>query len=196
MANAQGAFGLRPVRHINGAPYNGATIKCYISASYATALFIGDPVLWSPTLAEKDTTGRYPTINKAANGIVRGVIVSFDPLPDSLDKVYNPALTERYANVCVDGDVIFQIRDDGAGTPTKVFPGQNAEMTHGSGSTTSGLSGTVLDTTTPTTTQTFPLHILGIAEQEDNALDDYAVWEVLLNTIELAAGRFVGVTAT
>lgn len=193
MANAQSAFGLRPVRHISGAPYNGATIKCYISAAYAAALYIGDPILWTPTIAEKDATGRYPTINKAANGVVRGVIVSFDPLPDSLDKVYNPTLTERYANVCVDGDVIFQIRDDGAGTPTKGFPGRNAQMTHGAGSTTSGLSGTVLDTTTPADTQAFPLNILGIAEQEDNTLDDYAVWEVLLNTNENATGRFLGI---
>jgi len=195
MSNATGAFGLRPVRHLNGSPYNGGTQKCYISASYAVALFVGDPVLFSPTLAEKDTTARYPTINKAANGIVRGVIVSFDPLPAALDKVYNPASTERYANVCMDPYVIYQVRDDGAGTPSKVYPGQNAEMTHGAGSTTTGLSGSILDTSTPTTTVTFPLHIVGLAEQEDNELGDYAVWEVLLNTCELAAGRFLGITA-
>jgi len=195
MANATGAFGLRPVRHLNGSPYNGGTQKCYISSVYAVALFVGDPVLLTPTLTEKDPTGRYPTINKAANGIVRGVIVSFDPLQSDLTKVYNPASTTRYANVCMDPYVIYQIRDDGAGTPGVVYPGQNAEMTHGSGSTTTGLSGTILDTSTPTTTVTFPLHIIGLAEQEDNALDDYAVWEVLLNTCELAAGRFLGITA-
>ena len=193
MANATSPFGLRPVRYISGAPYNGATVKCYISSAYAVALFVGDPVLLTPTSAEKDPTAKCPTINKAANGVVRGVIVSFEPLASDLTKVYNPASTARYANVCMDSDVVYQVRDDGLGAPAATWPGKNAEMTHGSGSTTSGLSGTILDTTTPTTTVTFPLHIIALADIEDNELDDYAVWEVLLNTPELAAGRFLGI---
>lgn len=198
MANKTGAFGLRPVRHINGAPYNGATIKCYISANYGTALFIGDGVIFDTTLANKDVTGKYPTIIACvgnSGGLIRGVIVSFDLLPNNLDTLHNPASTERYANVCVDGDVIFQIRDDNLGTPTKVYPGQNATLTLAAGSTITGLSGSVLDTSTPGTTQAFPLHILGLAEQEDNELATSAIWEVLLNTNENATGRFLGITA-
>ena len=198
MANAQGAFGLRPVRKIDGSPYTGATQKCYISASYATALFVGDGVLFDTALADKDATGRYPTIIQATGGtgsLVRGVIVSFDPDPDDLSKIYNPASNERYANVCFDQNVIYQIRDDGAGTPSAVYPGQNATITVGSGSTTTGLSGMVLDTSTPTTTQAHPLHIIGKADIEDNELGDYAIWEVLLNTAENATGKYLGITA-
>lgn len=201
MANNTGAFGLCPIRHLDGSPWNGNTIQCYVSANYATALFVGDPVLLSPTLAEKDTTGTKPTINASAGTdgtIIFGVITSFEPTDrDSL--VYNPASTERIANVCVDPSVIYKVRGDGGGTPSKVFPGQNAVLiATATGSTVTGLSGFHLDegtTTAPTTTQSFPLHILNILDQADNELADNAVYEVLLNTPENATGRFLGVTA-
>lgn len=201
MANDTGAFGLCPVRHVDGSPWNGVTVPCYVSASYATALFVGDPVLYSPTLAEKDTTGTKPTINASAGTagtIIFGVITSFEPI-DRDSTVYNPASTERIANVCVDPSVVYKVRGDGGGTPSKVFPGQNAVLiATATGNTVTGLSGFHLDegtTTAPNTTQNFTLHILNIANQEDNELADNAVYEVLLNTPENATGRFLGVTA-
>ncbi len=200
--NKTGAFGLRPVRHLSGAPWNGATVKCYISSAYATALFVGDPVLFSPTVGEKDTTGTMPTINVSAGTagtLIRGVIDSFEALPGDLTKNYNPASTERIANVIMDPDVVFAIRGDGGGTPTKVFPGQNAVLkATAAGSTSTGMSGFHLDegtTTAPNTTQNFTLHILNILEKADNELGDNVVYEVLLNTQENATGRFLGITA-
>jgi len=202
LANKTGGFGLRPLRHLSGSPWNGATVKCYISSSYATALFIGDPVLLSPTLAEKDSTARFPTINKSAGTsgvIVFGVIDSFEELQTDLSKNYNPASTERIANVIVDPDVVYAIRGDGTAL-TKVAPGQNAVMiATGSGSTATGLSGMELDegtTTAPNTTQAFTLHILGRQNIEDNELLADAVWEVILNTNENATGRRLGITAS
>ena len=201
MANPTGAFGLRPVRHISGAPWNGQTIRAYCSASYGTALFIGDPVTWSPTLAEKDTTAHYPTINTHAGTtglIVRGVIVGFEADPNNLTYTYRPGTTERWAKIVIaTPDIVFQIRDDGSGTPAKVFAGQNAEMAAGGGgSTVTGLSSFVLDASTPTTTQAFPLHIVGLADIEDNELDDYAIWDVLINTCYNATGLILGITAS
>lgn len=201
MANATGGFGLRPVRHLNGSPWNGQTIPCYISSSYATALYIGSPVLLSPTLAEKDTTGRYPTINVstgATTTVIWGVITSFEPLPTDLTKTYNPASTERIAHVCTDRDVLYAIRGSGGGTPSKVFVGQNAVCYGSGGSTATGLSSVKLDegdSSAPTTTQAHPLHIEGILDREDNRLDDYAVYLVSLNTRN-ATGDVLGVTAS
>lgn len=198
MANDTNAFGLSPVRYKNGTPYNGATIACWVSASYATALFVGDPVLLSPTLAEKDPTGTMPTINASAGTtglIVIGSIVSFEPT-DRDSTLYNPASTARIAHVCMDKNVIYQIRGDGSGTPAVVFPGQNAEMiATTAGSAVTGMSGFHLDESTPTTTQAFPLHIMNIVPSEDNTLGDNAVYEVLLNTQENATGSILGVTA-
>lgn len=201
MANNQQPFGLRPVRHMDGTPWNGTLQRAYISASYATALFIGDPVLWTPTLAEKDATGKYPTINVSAGTagtIIRGVICGFEPTPADLTKQYSPASTEGWALIApAADDLIFQVRDDGGGSPTKVFPGQNAVLTAGSGgSTTTGLSSFALAAgTTPTTTQNYTLHILGLSDIENNELDDYAVWDVLINTNNNTTGRFLGITA-
>src|SRR5512146_860470 len=114
MANKTGPFGLKPVRHIDGSPWNGAVTRCYISASYGTALYVGDPVVFDTTLGDKDTTARHPTIIRSAgtNGtLVRGVIVGFEPLPTDLSKRYNPANTERYALVCMDPQVVYHVRD-------------------------------------------------------------------------------------
>jgi hypothetical protein len=200
MANATGPFGLTPVRYMDGTPWDGATIDCYISSSYATALFVGDPVLMSPTLAEKDTTTRLPTVNTHAGTdglIVWGVIRSFEADPTNLERKHNPASTERRCKVvrCAD-DLVFQIRDDGSGAPSKVWAGQNAEMQAGSGgSTVTGLSSFALEGLTPAANQSYPLWIIGLAAIEDNELDDYAIWDVLINTNNNTTGRILGVTA-
>lgn len=202
MANDTGAFGLKPVRHLNGSPYSGNVVECYISSAYATALFTGDPVLLSPTLAEKDATGFRPTLNVSdglSGSLIRGVIVGFALDPNGLERTYNPASTERIAYVEMGQDVVYKIRGDGGGALGDVVPGQNAVMiATAAGSTATGYSGFHLDegtTTAPTTTQAFTLHILNITQREDNALGINAEYEVLLNTPENATGRFLGVTA-
>jgi hypothetical protein len=203
MANTTGVYGLKPLRHISGAPWNGQVVKCYVSPSYGTALYIGDPVLFSPTLAEKDPTAKMPTINKSAGtagAVVRGVIVGFEPNPDNLNRLYIPATTGGIAYVCMDPDVVYEIKGNGGAALTSVLVGQNAVMiAKTAGSTATGLSGMALDegtTTAPTTTQNFTLHILGIQDVEGNELAASATYEVLLNTCENATGRFLGITAS
>lgn len=203
MANATGAFGLRPVRKRDGSPYNGQFIECYVSSSYATALFIGDPVLFTPTTAEQDTTGELLTINASAGTdgtIIHGVIVGFAPLQTDLSKQYNPASTERVAYVSADPDMIYEIRGDGGATPTKLFIGQNAVMiATGSGSTVTGISGFHLDegtTDAPEANQSNTLVIVGIKRAPDNTLGINAIYDVLLNTARNATGDRIGVTAT
>lgn len=201
MANATGAFGLRPVRHLNGAPWNGQVQRAYVSSGYGTALYVGDPVLYDTTLTDKDATANYPTIIRSGGTtgtIIIGAIVGFEPLRTDLTKVYNPASTERWALITpLDPTIVFHIRDSGDGTPSAVYPGQNAVCTAGSGgSTVTGLSSFALDAATaPTTTQAHPLHIIGKANIENNELDDYAIWEVILNTVWNATGNILGVTA-
>lgn len=199
MANTAAPFGLRPVRHINGSAWNGHLQKCYVSSAYGTALYIGDPVCLTPTSAEKDATAKYPTVNTHAGTtglIVRGVIVSVEPNPNDLTKVYIPALTGGYVYIAGFGDpsVVFQIQDGGDGTPAATWPGKNAEMAAGSGgSTVTGLSSFVLDATTPTTTQAFPLHIIGLSDLPKNELADYAIWDVLINTNYNTTGLYLGI---
>lgn len=202
MSNTNKPFGLKPVRHVDGSPWNGQVQKCYVSSAYATALFIGDPVCISPTLAERDPTAKHPTVNTNAGTtglVIRGVIVAIEPDPSNLSRQYIPALTGGYVYVAgwCDPSVVYQVQDDGSGTPAAVFVGQNAELAAGSGgSTATGLSSFVLDATTPTTTQAHTLHILGLSDIPNNELGDYAVWDVVLNTNQNATGAYLGITAS
>ena len=200
MANATGAFGLRPVCHFNGAPWNGATVTCYAEDSYATALFIGDPVLVTATTAERDTTLERPTINKSAGTdgtIVLGAIVAFDPDPTNLTLQYRPASTNRVCHVCMGHDVVFEIRGDGGGTPDKNIIWNNAVMIATStGSTTTGLSGMHLDegtTTAPSANQSYPLIIVGKSSRPDNETGTSMLYRVVLNTALNATGDRLGI---
>jgi len=202
MSNKTGPFGLKPVRTFNGSPFNGAVIACYVASTYATALYVGDPVMKSDESDDMDATGKRFTIEKATltdGGIIFGVIVGFNELVTDLSKQYNPASTERIAYVCPADGMIFQIRGSGGGTPTDLFPGENAVMYQGTASTVWGTSGVLLDegdTTAPSANQSNTLYILNIKNVEDNSLDDYAIYEVLINTPYNATGRTLGVVAS
>lgn len=196
MANQDTPFGLRPIRHRNGASYNGAANPYYINSTYATALFIGDPVIkvagGSNAASVKAAgmgefaIGTLPEIEKATAGDgnrITGVIVGFGPLPNDLTKQYNPASTERVAMVCDDPDVIFAIQADGAVPAASM--GLNAVLiyTH-SGSTVSGISGVELDTTSdaPAADASNQLLILRGANLPDNDVTlIHGKIEVLIN---------------
>lgn len=202
MANAQGAYGLKPVRTFNGSPYNGAAIACYVASGYATALYVGDPVMKSDEANDMDATGYRFSVEKATltdGGVIFGVIVGMEPDPDNLSYQYNPASNERIVYVCPADGMIFKIRGSGGGTPTDLFPGQNAVMYAGTASTVFGTSGVMLDegdTTAPSADQSNTLYILNIVNKPDNTLADYAEYEVLINTPYNATGRTLGVVAS
>lgn len=195
MANVDSPFGLKPVRHRNGAPYNGAVRPYYIPSTYATALFIGDPVVKTGTSntarvsvpgAGDFIPGAMPEINKATAGdgnMITGVIVGFSPLPTDLTKKHNPASTERVAFVCDDPDVVFEIQSDTTGVAVTDI-GLNAVLiyTH-SGSTTTGLSGVELDTTSdvPAADASNQLTIQRLVNRLDNEAGPWAKVEVKIN---------------
>jgi hypothetical protein len=194
MANADTPFGLRPIKHRNGAPYNGAVNAYYVPASYATALFVGDPVVKIGTSNATNVTapgagsfgiGTLPSINKAAAGTtnrITGVIVGFAPDPNGMERIYNPASTERVVYVCDDPDVIFEAQVDG--TLTADMIGLNAVLIHtNAGSTTTGRSGTEISIgTAPATTVGFQVNLLRVVNREDNELGEFAKVEVRINT--------------
>jgi hypothetical protein len=170
-------FGLRPVRYRDGSPYNGAVNPYYVNSSYATALYVGDPVVKvaggsNAAVVGEFPIGTLPEIEKATAGdgnAITGVIVGFAPDPDNLGRIYNPASTERVAYVCDDPNVMFEIQADGAIAAAQV--GLNAVLiyTH-SGSTITGRSGAELDTTSdvPDADASNQLTILRVVNRPDN----------------------------
>lgn len=196
MANLDAPAGLRPIRHRDGAHYNGAGNPCYINSGYGTALFIGDPVIkvaGGSNTAEitvpglgKFPIGTLPEVERATAGDtnrITGVIVGFAAQPTDLETKHSKASTEGVALVETDPDVIFEIQADGAIPALSM--GLNAVLifTH-AGDTATGLSGVELDTTSdaPAADASNQLLILRAVNREDNDTTlTHAKVEVLIN---------------
>ena len=195
MANIDRPGGFKPVRHLNGMPWNGKARMYFIPASDGTALFKGDAV---KSHGSADASGKYATVIQAAAGdAIRGIVIGFSDQPhvafdaDNLYRAYRPASTAMYCLVVDDPDVIFEIQEDNAGNDIDAdMVGLNTDIEVGSGNTSSGLSGMELDSS-DTATALGQCRILGLADKEDNALGAYAKWEILINEHELRTGADV-----
>lgn len=166
MANANAAFGFRPVKR-DGSPYNGATQRCVIAAGDGTATFIGDAV----KLAGASDTG-YPTVIQAAAGdAVFGVVTAFEANPDALSDQYRKASTKRFCQVALAQDTLFEVQsDDDTTALAEATVGLNADFVVGTGSTAYGVSAMELDSDGASTTNTLDLQIVALVDRSDNLL--------------------------
>jgi hypothetical protein len=180
MPNANTPYGLRPVRHRNGAPYNGAATRYAVPASDGTALYLGDPVI----LAGSADADGIATVTKATAGsgaYMLGPVVGVEPVTRD-STTYRAASELRYVYVADDPDLIFEVQEDAVGGAlAAVDVGLNADWIDGSGSTVTGLSGVQLDTSTKATTNTLQLRILGFSQKVDNAIGANAKVLVAIN---------------
>ena len=94
--------GFRPVKHMNGSPYNGQVNRYMISASDTAVTNVGDFVQLSDNNALEDTTygfGVFPAVERAGSGTavpIVGVIVGFEPDYSNLNAgAYRAASTKR-----------------------------------------------------------------------------------------------------
>ena len=190
MANPTTAFGMRPIRHLNGNPWNGQTRKYLCEDAYGTAMYIGDCAVLTGTAPSDDASGRYPAIQRVTVGTtntILGVITSFDPIDtfgNEHTQVYRVASTSRYANVCVDPDVVFIIRDDAGITLDGAASTKNAVLIEGTASTATGLSGLLLDagtTDAPAATAADQLLIIGVWPEPNNTIGANCIWEVIIS---------------
>lgn len=181
MANSNAPRGLSPVRYVNGRPYTGAVTRYFVPATDANAMFIGDPVIRA---GSADGRG-IPTValaTAAGGAYVTGAIVGFEPNPDNLSLTYRLASTARYVMVADDPDLLFQIQEDSVGgalAATSVS--LNADLIAGTGSTTTGQSGWMLDSSTAATTATLQLRIVEMQDVEGNDIGATAKWLVSMN---------------
>lgn len=186
MANTDHAFGLKPVRHVTGAPYNGAALVFSTATGDATAIYIGDPVKLSGTSTTINDVV-YTDVDQAATGdVIVGVVVGV--LPDTADSlIYRAASTARRVLVATDPFLEYEIQEVSGGTAlTAAAIGLNANFVVGSGSTTTGLSGVELDNSTEATTNTLDLQIVGLVARSDNEVGEHAKWLVRINRHQFA----------
>ena len=195
MANKDAPFGLKPIRHRNGAPYNGATKRYFIPATQA-AMFLGDPVIRTSTSNTAAIGGAniatLPEVNKATAGngnSVTGVIVSFDADGDNQSITHNPLNTARIVHVADDPDLVFIIQDDAGGTLAATTTGGSANFIFTeTGSSSTGLSGVELDAGTIGTSSTDQMNIDRLHDVEGNTVANFGIWEVKLNNHTEAHG--------
>ena len=190
MANLDTPFGFKPVKHLNGSPWNGQANVYYIPSTDNTATFKGDAV---KSAGAADTTGKYPTVTQATAGAaVRGVIIGFGDNPyvmiqaDTPLRAYRPAATAMYCLVVDDPQVIFEVQEDSdANSITAAMVGLSTNFVVGSGSTATGKSAMELDSSDTATDTSGNCRILRLVNRDDNALGDYAKWEILFGEHEL-----------
>ena len=190
MANLDTPFGFKPVKHLNGSPWNGQANVYYIPSTDNTATFIGDAVKGA---GAADATGKYPTVAQATAGAaVRGVVIAFgdNPYvmthPDTPNRSYRPAATAMYCLVVDDPQVIFEVQEDSDGAALAATEvGLSTNFIVGSGSTTTGKSAMELDSSDTATDTSGNCRLLRLANREDNELGNYAKWEILFGEHEL-----------
>jgi len=199
MANLDRPCGLKPLRYLNGTPWNGKFNIYYKAVGLAEAIFIGSAVKLA---SAGDASGVYPTIQLAgAGGPIVGVVIGFGNTPNivadvtNLNLLYSPSETAHYVAVVDDPSVIFECQEDdvdGTTLSAATGCGATADLTAESGNTTTGRSTVEIDRSTVHTTSTLEIRILRLVDRVDNALGAYSKWEILINVH--AYGHGLGAT--
>ena len=190
MPNTDGAFGARPVGHLDGSPWNGKVNMYYVPSTYGTILGLGDFVTGDAdagaagvTVNGIDVEGM-PSIVRAAAGdtTLLGVIVGFLPLQTNLERLHNPASTARIALVCDAPDVVYEIQEDSDTSFLRATDvGQNCDLiTAADANTTTGRSVFEIDSSTHVST-TAQLRVLSLYKRPGNILGSFAKWLVVIN---------------
>jgi hypothetical protein len=193
MANTDRAFGMRPVKHLDGSPWNGQVSTYYVPASDGTAIYVGDPVKSGGTSGAAGTVvygmsveGMATVAVAAAGDALRGVVVGFSPLQSNLETLHRAASTARLAYVVDSPDVVFEIQSDDGGAASAIADtGENADILYTAGSAVTGRSAVELDSSSHITA-TAQLRILGAVQRTDNeAGANFVKLHVVINEHEL-----------
>lgn len=172
MANVSRAFGARPIKHLNGSPWNGQVNKYWIAAADGTATFVGDIVKLSGTA---DTDGNASVVQVAAGDKPVGVIVWMEPNPLDLTQNYRPASQNlasqnagRWVYVADSPDLVLEMQ--GSGTTSAVDVGLNSDVIVGAGSTTTGQSAMTWSDAAKAGTSTLVFQLIGFVQRPDNEI--------------------------
>lgn len=181
MANVDRVNGARPVKHLDGSPYNGATNQYYIPASDGTAVAIGDFVKSNGTGHTDGTPGCIQAAagDTALIGVVTGFPAQEGYTADSL--IYRAASTGRYVLVADAPDLVFEIQEDSVGGALAITDIQrNCDITVAAVDTTTGTSGMEIDSS-DVKDATAQLRLIGPVLRADNAIGTNCKWLVAIN---------------
>lgn len=203
MANVNAPFGLMPVEHLDGSPYNGRATRYYIPSTDGSAYYIGDVVCLAGAAnggagtQSADANG-VPSIGKYVNGdtLLLGPIIGVEVVnPNAasnqgtslaLEQIYIPATKTKdyYVYVADDPNLIFEIQGDATSTnQTAAKSTYNAEITVATPSS-GNQSASVVQSSSIALTATLALKLMGLSQRQfagGNAFGAYAVWRCKIN---------------
>lgn len=189
MANANAPRGLIPYRRYDGSLWNGSANIYYVPSDYATALYIGQPLI---ATGASDANG-IPVVQTATAGATNYMIGSMVGIVNGGDPVvavtrdlpiYHPASTGQYILVADDPNLLFWVQEDSVGGSIAMATAgtKNADLIAGSGSTATGYSGWQLDSSTIGTGATLQVRIMRGLQEADNVMASAnAKWLVKIN---------------
>lgn len=197
MSNANVPAGLSPISD-NGTPWSGQGMLVAFASGDSNNIFIGDPLVPAGGV---DAFGvPYVTIASAgatdvvvgsfvgvANGPAKGYSAAYTLTQDK--PIYRQASVANYGFITTNPDQLFAIQEDSVGGAIAITTGgfANGNLISGAGSTQTGLSGWMLDSSTVASgNSTYQLKVLGLLRGPDNAIGNYAKWIVRLNLPALA----------
>ena len=180
MSSVSRINGLRPVKSITGALYNGQATVYFAPAANADVIMVGDVVKTagdarSPTGVQ--TVARHAGgATEAAVGVVVGIL--FSGMGD----------TQNVPPVADDPQLVFEAQTSGATLATADI-GLNAGLSVSAGNTTSGASGMTIDLSAKATTATLPLKLVGFPYRPDNNIgDSFTSAYVMINNHQYKGG--------
>jgi len=188
MANIDAAFGLRPIAKVGSAPGGTTgTTKYSIADNQGTAIFTGDPVKY-----KNDGTVEVATAGDASCGVFMGCFYT-DPTTSK------PTFRNHFPASLSPGDAIAFVADD----PDQLFIAQqdsdgsnlvaadlnlNADLVFGTGSTTTGMSGVEIDSSTKNTTAALQVRLIDFYDVPSNdATANNSVLVVKINNHQLGS---------
>lgn len=179
MANVDKAFGMRPLGNLSAS----GSQKQYgyeIADNQAGAIYQGDLV----TIYDGYLVQFNPAAHSAAVGVFNGCNYIDPTTGKPTWKNYYPGsvnITQGkiIADVLDDPNQLFIIQNDG--TSAAANYGKNADVVMGTGSTTTGVSGMELDTSTIANTAALNVKIVGLWDVPNNAVGANAVVVVKIN---------------
>jgi hypothetical protein len=188
MANIDAAFGLRPIAKVGSAPGGTTgTTKYSIADNQSTAIFTGDPVKY-----KSDGTVEVATAGDASCGVFMGCFYTDPTTSKPTYKNYFPASLspgDAIAFVADDPDQLFIAQQDSDSSNIVAADlNLNADLVFGSGSTTTGISGVEIDSSSKNTTATLQVRLVDFYDIPSNdATTNNSVLVVKINNHQLGS---------
>lgn len=187
MANVNKPFGLKPVRYKNGSAWDGKMTEYSALSTNATAIFNNDAVVITGAVDTDEFAT--PVVAAATAGArLRGVLGGIAMYPADINLNYRKASTAQKVLVIDDPNVVFRVQGDASATDA-LLVGLNANLVATAGSTTTGLSAFVLNTTGATHTSSLQCKVLRRSAIPGNKAGAYAIYDVLLNHHDFKPGQ-------